>query len=92
MSDSLESLPTTNEPPSSEDYAKIHPYLSSTAEFVNARKTYLIAAALFFALSLPFLDKLFEKVKMSPYILLLIKTAVFTIALYLIDYQFKRTM
>lgn len=77
MSDSLLNLPVKNIPATSEEYAKIQPYLSAPQSLgaeLNLR-FYVLIGVLFVLLSLPFWNSAFGKLNI--YVILIVKLALF---------------
>lgn len=89
MSDSLHNLPTHDKPALSEDFARVQPYLTdSSTNTKNAHeiKFYAFITILFVLLSLPFWNKLGEKI--GSYVLLAIKIVIFIASIVLYNKYF----
>lgn len=76
MSDSLAQLPTNAQPVSSDDYARVQPYLAAPKPRGEPLRFYVFMTVLFVLLSLPFWNALG-----APYVVLGIRAALFLAAL-----------
>ncbi|NDB36252.1 MAG: hypothetical protein EB023_13160 [Flavobacteriia bacterium] len=88
-SEIIEQLPMSNDPLHPMDYAKIAPLLDEGSKLIHPLKRYIIAMALFLVCSLSILDGII--LRFSPalanfgYIVLLIKSVIFGVLLYICD-------
>lgn len=86
MSDPINLLPLAQEEnmhPS--DFARIQPFIKESFSFAKKNKSYIFYSIVFLVLSLPFINSLFKTFIGSGYLVALVKTILFIIAIIIID-------
>ncbi len=88
-SDPIDSLPIQNDYLNPTDYAKLAPFIDETIKIAIPLKRYLIMFILFIIVSMTFIDSLLEKffpfLENFNYLIIMIKSLIFVITIYIID-------